>query len=178
MKRFFGSAVAVALVALSAQGASAQATMFLSAGASIPVSDYGDYASVGWMAQGGVAFPVGSPGLAAGVGGLYGSNSHDIAGDRTDLLGAAAFVQYTIGDPASTSGYVFAGPGYVQHSYKSDTSPEGSNSGLAASGGGGVNIPIGGLTGYVEGMYLTGFGDIDGTDVVVASVGISFVLNP
>ncbi|MSR21229.1 MAG: hypothetical protein EXR91_09675 [Gemmatimonadetes bacterium] len=163
---------------LSAQSASAQATMFLSAGAGIPVSDYADYASVGWMAQGGVAFPVGSPGLAVGVGGLYGSNGHDIDGDRTDLLGAAAFVQYTIGDPASTSGYVFGGPGYVKHSFMSDTFPDASASGLAASGGAGVNIPMGGLTGYVEGMYLTGFGDIDGTDIVVASVGISFVLNP
>ena len=177
MKRFFGGALALALVAVPGV-ASAQATMFLSAGASIPVSEFADYAGVGWMAQGGVSFPVGSPGLAVGVGGLYGSNSHDVDGDRTDLLGAAGFVQYTIGDPASTSGYLFAGPGYVQHSYKSDTFPEGSVSGLAASGGGGVNIPIGGLTGYVEGMYLTGFGDIDGTDLVVASVGISFLLNP
>ena len=178
MKRLFSSAMVTALVALSAQSASAQATMFLSAGASIPMSDFADAVSVGWMAQAGVAFPIGSPGLAAGVGGLYGSNGHDIDGDRTDLLGGAAFLQYTIGDPASTSGYVFAGPGYVQSSFKSDTSPEGSVSGLAASGGAGVNIPIGGLTGYVEGMYLTGFGDIDGLDVVVASVGISFLLNP
>ncbi len=178
MKRVISSVIVTAVVALSAQSVSAQATMFISAGAGVPVSDFADYASVGWMAQVGVSFPVGSPGLAAGVGGLYGSNSHDTDGDRTDLLGGAAFLQYTIGDPASTSGYVFAGPGYVQHSYKSETFPEGSASGLAAAGGGGVNIPIGGLTGYIEGMYLTGFGDIDGTDVVVASVGISFLLNP
>jgi hypothetical protein len=177
MKRFFGGALTVALLAAPG-AASAQATMFLSVGAGVPVADYADYASVGWMAQAGVVFPVTAAGLGAGIGGLYGSNSHEVDGDRTDLLGAAAFLQYTIGDPAATSFYVFGGPGYVQHSYKSETSAEGSSSGLAASGGAGVNIPIGGLTGYLEGMYLTGFGDIDGTDVVVASLGISFLLNP
>lgn len=174
MKRFLGGALAMALVALPV---SAQ-TIFVSAGAGVPVGDYGDYADIGWMAQAGVAFPIGTAGLSAGAGGLYGSNNHsNVDGDKTNLYGGAAFVQYTIGNAESTSGYVFAGPGYVTHSYKSDTFPEGSNSGLALAGGGGVNIPLGGLDAYVEGMYLTGVGDeIDGTDVFVASLGVTFPL--
>ncbi|MEQ1857547.1 MAG: hypothetical protein ABL963_13895 [Longimicrobiales bacterium] len=172
MKRFIGSALAIVSLALSAQGVSAQATVFVSGGASIPVSDYADYAKIGYMAQAGISFPVGTAGLLAGVGGLYGSNNHDTDGDKTNLMGAAAFLQYEIG----TTAYLFAGPGYVKHSYKSDTFPEGSASGLAAAGGGGINIPLGGLNGYVEGMYLTGFGDIDGTDAFVASFGATFPL--
>jgi hypothetical protein len=173
MKRFLGGVLAMALVAVP--GGTAAQTVFVSAGAGIPVGDYGDYASVGWMAQGGVAFPIGTAGLSAGVGGLFGSNSHDIDGDKTNLYGGAAFVQYTIGNEEAASGYVFGGPGYLTHSYKSDTSPEGSGSGLALAGGGGVNFPLGGVDAYAEGMYLTGLGDeIDGTDVFVASLGVTF----
>ena len=65
----------------------------------------------------------------------------------------------------------------MTHSYKSETFPEGSGSGLAASGGAGVNFPIGGIMGYAETMYLTGIGDeVDGSDVLVGSVGVSFPL--
>jgi hypothetical protein len=55
--------------------------------------------------------------------------------------------------------------------------PEGSGSGLAATAGAGVGIPLGGVTGFVEGQYLTGFGDeIDGTDLFAVSAGVSFPL--
>jgi hypothetical protein len=63
----------------------------------------------------------------------------------------------------------------MTHSYKSDTFPEGSGSGLAGAGGAGVNIPLGGVIGFVEADYLTGFGDeVDGTDLFAISVGVAF----
>ncbi len=170
MKRFICSTLAVATLAVAAQSGTAQARVFVSGGASIPVSDYKDDAKVGYMAQAGIGFPVGAPGFVVGIGGLYGSNSHDQDGDKTNLAGAAAYINYDFG----TTAYVFAGPGYVKRSYKSDTFPDGSGSGLAATGGGGVNISVRGIDAFVEGMYLTGFGDIDGTDAFIASLGATF----
>ena len=178
MKRFLGGAIAVASLALSAQSVSAQAAAFVSGGVTFPTGEYADYASAGWMAQGGVLFPVGAPGLGVGALGFYGSNNHDIDGDKTNLYGGLAVAAYTIGDPAATSPYVGAGVGLMTHSYKSESAPsfEGSESGLAAGAVAGVNVPLGGVMGFVEAMFLTGFGDVDGTHVFGANVGVQFPL--
>jgi hypothetical protein len=179
MKRYFGTALAIASLALSAQGASAQATGFFSAGATFPSGDYADFAKTGWLAQGGVGFPVGTAGLMVGLSGFYGMNSHESPpdGDKTALYGGGGYVLYNIGEAGSAQPYVFAGPVYMVHSYKSDTFPEDSNSGLAVQGGAGVNIPVGSLTGYLEGMYSTALSDdIDGTDFFAVSAGINIPL--
>lgn len=188
MKKSFGVVLASTLLALTlaAQTVSAQATAFVLAGASLPQGDYSDYAKTGWMAQGGVGFPVGPVGLNLGLAGFYGVNNHESPpdGDKTALYGASAYVLYSIGESGSIQPYVFAGPAYMVHSYKSDTNPargfldpEYSASGLGIYGGAGVNIPVGSLTGYVEGMYLTAISDdIDGTDVIVISAGVDIPL--
>ncbi|MGE0159734.1 MAG: hypothetical protein AB7T31_10015 [Gemmatimonadales bacterium] len=155
--------------------ASAQASIFVMGGATVPIGDYADYANTGWMAQAGAVFPVGPMGLSVGAGGFYGVNNHTVDGDKTNLYGGLGFLQYTIGDAAAFSPYVYAGGGFMTHSYKSDTFPEGSGSGLAVTAGAGVNIPLGGATGFAEGEYLTGLGDeVDGTDLFAISAGVSF----
>jgi hypothetical protein len=178
MKRFIGSAFVIA-TALTAASASAQATGFVSAGALLPTGDFAEYANTGWIAQGGVGFAVGAAGLSVGVSGFYGSASHDVDGDKTNLYGGGGYVLYTMGTDGSIQPYVFAGPEYLVHSYKSEDNPtfEDSASGVAVVGGGGVNIPVGGLTGFVEGMYTTGLGDevdgIGGTDFITVSLGVN-----
>jgi hypothetical protein len=177
MNRMRGAGLVLALWAMAAPAtASAQASIFLMGGLAVPTGDYGEYADAGWLAQGGVTIPVGTAGVSIGAGGFYGVNNHgDIDGDKTNLYGGLGFVQYSIGDAASVSPYVYAGLGFMTHSYKSDTFPEGSGSGLAGTGGAGVNVPLGGVLGFVEGQYLTGFGDeIDGTDLFALSVGVAF----
>jgi hypothetical protein len=180
MKRMRTAGLVVALSALIAPAtASGQASIFVMGGLTVPTGDYSEYANTGWMAQGGAVFPVGPAGLSLGIDAFYGVNNHEPPpdGDKTNLYGGFAFVQYTIGDPAAVAPYVYAGPGFMTHSYKSDTLPEGSGSGLAATAGAGVGIPLGGVTGFVEGQYLTGFGDeIDGTDLFAVSAGVSFPL--
>jgi hypothetical protein len=177
MNRTRSSLLVVALWALLApQTARAQASIFLMGGLSVPTGEYSDYANMGWLAQGGVTFPVGTAGVSLGAGGFYGVNNHeDVDGDKTNLYGGLGFVQYTIGNAAAVAPYVYAGLGFMTHSYKSDTFPEGSGSGLAGTGGAGVNVPLGGVLGFVEAEYLTGFGDeIDGSDLFILSVGVVF----
>lgn len=177
MKRVLSGVVAMAGLVVLAQGASAQANIFVSAGAALPIGDYGDYAGTGWMAQAGVGFPVASS-VSAGVGGFYGVNNHDTDGDKTNLYGALAYALFTMGEDGSVQPYVFGGPGFMTHSYKSESFPsaEGSESALAAAAGAGVNIPFGSLEGFVEGMVLAGFSDLDETRVIVLSGGLSFPL--
>ena len=179
MKRLISISLAAASLALFAPAdSSAQATGFLSAGAAVPIGDYGDYANTGWLAQGGVGFAVGTGGVSAGVGGFFGSNSHTTDGDKTNLYGAMAFALFTMGEEGSVQPYVFGGPGFMTHSYKSESFPaaEGSESALAAAAGAGVNIPVGGLTGYLEGMVLSGFGDLEDTKLVAVSAGVNIPL--
>jgi hypothetical protein len=156
--------------------ASGQASIFVMGGLSVPTGDYGEIANAGWLAQAGVGIPVGAAGVTLGASGLYGVNNHEPPpdGDKTNLYGGLAFLQYTIGEATAVAPYVYGGVGFLTHSYKSETFTEESTSGLAGTVGGGVNIPLGGTIGFVEGEYLTGFGDIDGTDLFVVSAGIVF----
>jgi hypothetical protein len=180
MDRLLGVGLALTLAAVALPtSATAQASLFVSGGLTVPTGDYGEYANAGWMGTGGVVFSVGTAGLGVGAAGFYGSNSHEepLDGDKTNLYGALAFASYTMGDAAALSPYVFAGPGYLTHAYKPETGSDESGSGLALAGGVGVNVPLGSLMGFVEGMYLTGLGDeVDGTDLFEVNVGVSFPL--
>jgi hypothetical protein len=177
MKRILSGTLTAAALALLAQGASAQANIFASAGASLPIGEFGDYANTGWMAQAGVGFQV-APSVSAGAGGFYGSNSHTTDGDKTNLYGALAYALFTMGEDGSIQPYVFGGPGFMVHSYKSESFPgaEGSESALAAGAGAGVNLPLGSLEAFIEGMVLSGFSDLEDTRVVVLAAGVSFPL--
>ncbi len=174
------SRVAAMVVALSAAGApavvSAQTSIFVMGGMAVPNADYSEYAENGWMAQAGVGVPLGAGAVTLGASGFYGVNNHAPPpdGDKTNLYGALGFLQYTIGDPTTVSPYVYAGGGFMVHAYKSETFAEDSASGLAATAGTGVNVPLGGILGFVEAEYLTAFGDVDGTDLFVISAGVVF----
>jgi hypothetical protein len=177
MPRFFATALAIASLAFSAQSASAQSMVFLSAGVTFPSGDYAGIAEDGWMGHGGVAFPIGTAGFSLGVDGFYGVNKHDGEGDQTNLYGGGAFVLYDLPASGSLQPYVFGGPSYMVRKYKSTAFPEVSNSGLAAQIGAGLSVPAGQLTTYLEGTYTTALSeDIDGTDWVTVSIGIDLPL--
>jgi hypothetical protein len=179
MKRMWMASSMLA-VALSVVPSSvvAQTAIFVMGGLTVPTGDYGELANAGWMAQAGAMFSV-APAVAVGVGGLYGMNSHESPpdGDKTNLYGGLGIVQYTFVGAAVTP-YVYGGAGFITHSYKSEAFPaaEGSSSGLAATAGAGLDLPLGGQTGFVEAEYLTGFGDVDGTDLFVVSAGVAFAV--
>jgi hypothetical protein len=180
MKRFVTAALALAFVGgLAPAPTAAQITVFIDGGATIPTGDYGDYANTGWMGSAGVTVPVGESGLFVAGTGFYGSNNHsDIDGDKTNLLGGVGSLGYAIASDGSMMPYVFGSVGFMQHSYKSDTYPdlEDSVSGLAFGGGAGVSFPLGGINGNVQGAYIMGSGDIDGTQFFSIGAGIGIPL--
>ena len=176
MKRFVTAALSLAFVGVMAPApTAAQITVGIGGAATIPTGDYGDYANTGWMGSVGITAPVGSSGLGVAVDGFYGSNNHsDIDGDKTNLLGVTGSLGYAIATGGSMMPYVFGSLGFMKHSYKSDTYPdlEDSVSGLAFGGGAGVSFPLGSINGNVQGTYLMGSGDIDGTQFFAIGAGI------
>lgn len=167
------AALALALQGVFAAGVSAQ-SVYVGGGATVPTGDYGNYASVGFMAFGGVLVPVGDAGVSVGAQGFWGTNSHDVDGDKTNLYGGMGIVGFTFSPEATASPFVFGGLGLMTHSFKSDSTPsaEGSVSDLAAGFGAGMAFPLGSIGGMVAASYNRGFGDIDGTEFVGISAAV------
>jgi hypothetical protein len=180
MKRAVTAVLVTSLWVLAAPAnASAQAMIGVGGGVTFPTGDYADYANTGWLAAAGVAFPVGDVPVSISAHGFYGSNNHEAPdGDKTNLYGALAGVSYAFGDPEGVSPFVGGLAGFMHHSYKSESQPslEGSESGLAGGAFAGVGFPLGGIGGFVEAYWLTGFGDIDSTQLFGAMAGVQFPL--
>ena len=180
MKRLVTVALVLAFGAVLAPGqASAQVSIRAGAAATFPlgdgVDDYGSYAKTGWMASAGVNLPLGDAGLSVGADGFYGSNSHEDAGDKTNLYGVLGTVGYTISTGGSIAPFVAGAVGFMTHAYKSDTFGDDSASALAWGGVAGVGFPLGGIGASIEGFYLAGTGDdLSGTKLfgVGASINI------
>lgn len=156
------AALAVLSFTLPSQ-ASAQG-VFIGVGPTFPTGDYADFgygddgAKTGWMAGGGVNFPLGENGLYGFVNGLYGSNSHEHEGDKTNLLGGFGGIEYVFAEPGEAGPFIFGEVGFLKHSYKSDehSDHEDSSSGLAFGGGAGYSFPLGSMNGWVLGQYVQG----------------------
>lgn len=184
MKSTVCLALTAGLLSLLAPAAtSAQVTLSAAAGATFPTGGYGDLAKTGWLAHGGVSVPLGTAPVSVGVDGFFGSNSHDTGvagvsdGDKTNLYGAAGSVSYVVGDPAGpVVPVVFGLLGFMTHSFKSDVSPEGSNTSFAAGGGAGIGFPLGSVGGTLEGWWVTGFSDNKDTKIIGVDLGVRIPL--
>ncbi len=154
MRRLASLAVLLFLVAASAEAQN----IWVGGGPTFPTGDYGDYAKTGWMASAGIGFGLGeAKKLAVQFEGLYGSNSHnDVEGDKTNLYGGMANLNYRFGDPSKLGLYVYGGAGLLVHDYKTDTYPDeaGSDSKFAYRFGAGLDIPLGGIGLWIDARYL------------------------
>ena len=181
MRRSRTSVLLGGLVGLFAPAsASGQTSIHLGGGATFPMGDYGNYASTGWMAHGGVALPLGDAGLAVGATGYFGANGHrpPPGGDRTSLYGALGFVQVALGNPEAASPVLFGGAGLMVHDYRSETQPglEGSNTGFAAGAGAGVRFPVGGIGAFAGAWLLNGFFDAGDTTIAGVTAGLELAV--
>jgi hypothetical protein len=157
MKRSAGPLFLAMLLALAVPTlASAQASIFLGGGATIPTGDFGDYAKTGWMGQAGVVANVGSNGLFVAGEGFYGSNKHETGGDKTNLYGADGQVGYRFGDQAKAGLYVAGLLGAMIHKYSPATGTGDSSTGILFGGIAGVDIPAGKVNVWVEGRWMNG----------------------
>ena len=152
--------------------------VFLGGGATIPVSDYGEYADTGFLVTGGAGFPVGETALVIGAEGFYGQNSHsDIDGDKTSPYGVMGMLQYDFAGPnAESSLYVLGEAGILWHKFSSDLFEESTDSGLGLGGAAGYYFPLGGISGFVEGRVMHASIDDSNTTFVGAIAGISIPL--
>lgn len=153
-------------LAIPPSTASAQTTVFLGGGATIPTQDFGDFANTGWMGFGGVMFPVGEGAFRAGAEGYYGRNNHETDGERTDLYGALALASLSMGAmDAPMRPFVFGGLGSMTHSFSSEEFPEfdESETNLAAQFGAGVAFGAGGIGGLLAASATTGMFSLNST---------------
>lgn len=177
MRSCYKVAVTAFVLAAFAAPVAAQG-LWIGAGASIPSGDYGDYADTGWIVNLGAGMPVGTSGLGVGVELTYGQNSHsDVDGDSTNPISIMGGLGYNLGgEDSSISPYVFGMLGMMFHKYNSDEFEGSTDSGLGFGGGAGINFPLGGLEGYLEGRYLTASIDESTTAYIGITAGVNIAL--
>ncbi len=175
-------AVAAGAALVFAAPAATQAQfVFVGGGVTVPTSDYGDYANTGWIGTVGIGFPIGAAGLSVMAEGLYGQNNHDTAvagvvdGDKTNLYGGMAELEYRAGDPDRIGPYFFGGGGILVHKFSPATGTGDSSSGFGYVFGAGLDVPVGSSVGvWFEGRYLGASIDSSTTAVFGVLAGIGF----
>lgn len=154
MKRFVAVLIGVAVLLGTTQSAQAQgskAFIYGGGGATLPMSDYGDYAKTGWLGVAGVGFSV-TPHVFIQAEGMLGSNKHsDVVGEKTELMGASASLGYSFGgDGAKVKPYLFGGAGMLNHKFVPVTGTSESEYKAMFYGGAGLYFPMGKLGAWVE----------------------------
>lgn len=153
IRRAIVTSTAVLFLALVLPATANAQSIFVLAGLSAPTGDYGDAADTGWLAAGGVTFPVGEAGLWAGAEGLYGQNGDSVRDDENfKIFSAMGILGYDIPTESTVSPYVFGGLGLM--SLGSSLEGTDSESGFGWQLGGGVGFETGGnVNPFVEGRY-------------------------
>jgi opacity protein-like surface antigen len=144
----------ITALALMAPGVvQAQTLLYGGGGALLPVSDFDLTSDPGFVAVGGVMFPVGRGALSVGAEALYGKASS--SGDRPskDINGLMAYAETTFGEEGGPQPFLFGGVGMLR--FDSDAS-ETSKTSFGYQGGGGLSLAIGGIMSvWVEGRYVS-----------------------
>ena len=187
-----GMAFFAATLLVMPNNASAQ-SVFLGAGATFPMGDYGDYADTGWLAEAGFSLPLGDGPWSGLFTGFYGGNGHsydegipELYGsddDKTSLLGGLVGAEYSFSEQGEAGPFVFGEVGLMRHKYEpADDGPEPelygeeSSTGFAFGGGVGYSIPFGSVNGYALARYLNGQFDEGSTAFIGVMAGVSIPL--
>jgi len=169
--------------AVGPSGASGQVTVFAGGAATVPVSDFGTVADLGYLGSIGGTMEVGTTGFAVAVAGFFGSNRHKIAGERSDLYGMTVLGGYTVAEANEFLFRTWGGLGGMVHARRSDTFPglDASKRGLSVSVGAEVSRPVGPVSVFATGLYTHGLGDLNTssypTDIVTLSGGVAIPLS-
>lgn len=146
----------LALTLASALPAAAQG-IYIGVGPTFPISDYGDYANTGFLAIGGVLIPLGDGPASLVIEGFYGQNSHteDAGSGKTNPLGAMGGVVLDFAAEGEAGPYLFGEAGLLVHKYSPETGEGDSESAFGFGGGAGYGFPLGGLSAWIEGRYMS-----------------------
>ncbi len=148
----------VAVLATSAAHAQAKPYIFFGGGATIPVSDFKDFAKTGWMATAGVGADI-RKGLWVEAEGYYGSNKHksppEPAGDKTNLLAGIGALGYSFTPEKKASPYVTAGVGFMSHKFDPATGASETSTKFAYTGALGIGANLSPkIHFFLEGRFL------------------------
>ncbi len=163
------TAIAALAFALPEQ-ASAQG-IFVGGGVTFPVTDYGEYADVGWQFEGGFTVPISEAGLSVLFDGLYGTNGHNTEGvedQSTKLLGGFGGLVYSLADEGEGGLFFFGEAGILRHEFDAgdlNDSESDSETAFAWGGGAGYGYPLNEtLSGWFMARYLQGSFDSEFED--------------
>ncbi|MDH3207849.1 MAG: hypothetical protein OEO79_14690 [Gemmatimonadota bacterium] len=182
IRSIWAHAVLTLFAAVAACDVSAQATVFAGGAATVPVSDFGTIADLGYLGFLGGTVEVGSAGLAVGAAGFFGSNQHKIAGERSDLYGMTVMVGYTVAEAYEVRFRTWGGLGGMVHARRSDTFPglDASKRGLSVSVGAEASRAAGRVRVFASGLYTHGLGALGTssypTDIITLNGGVAVPL--
>ncbi len=172
MRRFVhATTLAAALLLAAAATAHAQARFFVGAGASIPVSEYGDLADTGWITSLGVVGDLGDQGVFGFFEGMYGRNSHSgVTGNATNLYGGGGALGYRFGDASKAGVYVYGSAGLLVNKFSPNVGSGTSKTRFAFGPAFGIDIPLNKVALWIEGRYIHS----KDTRFIPIMVGLSF----
>jgi hypothetical protein len=182
MKHISFAIAAIAAITLSASSSSAQSnksvSVGISAGATIPVGDFGDLYSTGFNATGSLMFrSAGSP-LGLRVDGMYNrlSVKDDVVGvpfDNVSVTSANANLVYNLQGTGITP-YLIGGAGAYWLKGHGNGFDGKSESDFGVNGGLGASFQLSGFNTFVEARYHHVFTDVNATQFIPVTFGISF----
>lgn len=177
MKSIALTLAAVAAFAAAASTSSAQSTkpvsLGISAGAAIPVSDFGNDYSTGWNGTVSLGFnSYGSP-IGFRVDGMYNSFSAKKGVSLPDARIASANANIVYALPGTgMRPYLIGGAGIYSRKYDFAGAPTSNDLGL--NGGIGASFPLSGFNTFVEARLHHVFTDNLAKDFIPVTFGISF----
>ena len=185
MKRLICAVLVTTFFALSAPAdSSAQTSIFIGGGATIPTGDFSDFdgdgagtdgASTGWTATAGAQFAIGEGGFTVGPRVFYGSNSHETADQKTNLFGATALANYGFGEPDALNPFLWGEFGVMSHAFKSPALDDTSTAAMWSAGAG-VGFPVGGVNAFIAAGYTAGLSDLSDTTLFGIYAGVNFAV--
>lgn len=188
MKRIsLAIAAAFATLALSATTSSAQSSkaisLGISAGAAIPVGDFGDFYSTGYNGTVSLGFrSVGSP-IGIRIDGMY--NKMDVKDDASitlpgfgivesaSIMSANANLVYSL-PGTGINPYLIGGGGIYSTKLHGDGFDTDSENKFGLNGGIGASFPLSGFNAFLEARFHHIFTDESATQFIPVTFGISF----
>lgn len=179
MRKLWKSAVAVAAFALvaGASDASAQVGISLGGGPSIPIGTFGDVFDMGFNIQASAAFAPAALPFGLRVDGAF----NRFGGDEDNFRIVSGSLNGVFNLPTQgIAPYIIGGIGVYNSALTHDDDDDhghedhGSTTNVGANVGAGINLPVGGLSLFVEGRFHNIFSEGASTRFIPVTIGVRF----
>lgn len=173
MKRVSMAVLAAAGLVAVATPVAAQTRLNVGASVINPMGDWGDIDKLGFGANLGASFGLGTAPVRLRVEGSYGQTSHDGVDGNTKVMGGMLNLVYPFQSKGSIKPYIIGGLGY--NSTKISTGGQSESKGAVGYGAGlGLQFAMSSANLYIEGRYLTHTANSLTFSQVPVTVGLTF----